>query len=397
MPTSEQFQPIIVTGDGQTSVIPLPVVFSSEAVITVLRVDVSANPVLPGTSAFLRLGVDYTLTGNGLDGMAQIVLTAPLEAGATLVIDRKEPGLVGPDFRDQMNFPGVSVGQVLDQLARAIQDAGRLAGRAILLSPVDAEHMAVLPALDENEVVVSFSLGDAGISTRAFPAVVLDQINTRLPEITSLASNEMLAALRDLGNPTRQQQIISLFNRRDAIDTLFSLNNQIDRLGGLQGFEVLSRVGTQDFVDNVTIVAGLDGEIARLSDISNHVVLLGDPSIASAMTALVQGPARNTLDALGVNIEAVINAGENIAEFVAINQCKDELLDARDDLQLARDDIEAVLDDDRFAFLMKANGFLAVQGHAGEDDFVFYRQTGGHEISGLARSTITHYRQGIAA
>lgn len=125
MTLSTQTSKTSYTGNGATTVFPVPFPFMRAADIKVLlRQDGAETPLLPGTH--------YSLTGAGSPAGGSLALSTPPATGQTLVLYRAPAIVQEVDYVENAAFPAETHEAALDQLTMICQALDEKIGRAVL-------------------------------------------------------------------------------------------------------------------------------------------------------------------------------------------------------------------------------------------------------------------------
>lgn len=141
------------TGNGATTIFPVPFYFLDNTHIKVLRTDTSTTPP---TTATLVLNSDYTVSGAGVVGGGAITTTVAPTAGQKLAILRNVPFTQLVHYVPNDPFPAATHEQALDQLTMAVQQLNEVAGHAIVFPTYEPLPATLLPAAQRAATMLGF-------------------------------------------------------------------------------------------------------------------------------------------------------------------------------------------------------------------------------------------------
>jgi len=222
MTTTTQFMPILLTGDGVTDRFPLALSGSNLTAPATLKIslifpDPQSTIDMP-LQAIRRLATpaDYLILGDAVTGYT-LDLVSPPGIDERVIVDRVEPALSPNRLRDGPRFPAADTESNLNRLARAGQDAGRMASLAVRLSPIDAIIDPELPPLPDSPVLL---VVERGQRPRMISAVNVEKLASRADDVTAVAQDEILEALRITATADAQSNLQAFVDDRANIDTV---------------------------------------------------------------------------------------------------------------------------------------------------------------------------------
>lgn len=128
-------------GAGTKGPFPVDFRFLEDTHLRVIKTDPA------GQMQTLVLGTDYSVTGAGEEAGGELMLTANLPVGYTLVILRNVPATQMADYVEGDSFPAESHERALDKLTMLVQQQQETLGRALVMPESDTAVSGVLPPI----------------------------------------------------------------------------------------------------------------------------------------------------------------------------------------------------------------------------------------------------------
>ncbi len=147
MTLSTQTSKASFSGNGVTTVFPLPFPFARDA-------DIRALLLEGGVETELALGTHYTIEGAGGSSGGSLTMLAPPATGRTLVIWRAPAIVQEVDYVENSAFPAETHEAALDLLTMICQSLQEQLGRAVLY-PVSTPAEDILDSAEFLGVVTS--------------------------------------------------------------------------------------------------------------------------------------------------------------------------------------------------------------------------------------------------
>lgn len=324
MTTTTEFVPIVLNGDDLTTSFPLGLSgrnLTDPSLIKVTRIfpDLQSDPDLPMERAErLQPPADFLIIGEPVNGYT-LELINPLPSAERLIVDRQEPSLSPNRLRDGARFPAADTEGNLNRLARAGQDAGRMAGLAVRLSPIDAEIDAELPPLPEAPM---FVVVERGARPRMVSAANVERLASETDALTRLADPDVIDAVRIMATPSAQGNLQILVDDRDTVTSVAQAIGQV-RIVADASVRALMAQATDPAnlatyealnLNRITYerVAGIEDQVSQLAaDTTRAAVnVLGQPAMVSVLTRIdARRTAIDNLDVRRTQIETLALPG----------------------------------------------------------------------------------------
>jgi hypothetical protein len=156
MTVTSETSRVTYSGDGTTTLFPVPFYFISSDDLRVVR------RASDGTETGLT-ALDYTVVGAGVQTGGSITLTSPLGTGSKLVIYRDPRMVQQADYAEGGRFPAASHERALDRIVMMAQRTRELLSRALKMNETDVDGAGRYRAGGNriSEVGDPFDAGDA--------------------------------------------------------------------------------------------------------------------------------------------------------------------------------------------------------------------------------------------